>query len=76
MTVLEKMLQILSDGKPHPRSELFDCMEDALGETSTIRVHLCRLRKQLEPKHETISRIQFNGQVYYQHVRLMASPYR
>jgi hypothetical protein len=72
----ERILTALSDGLPHSIAELRGCLGDELALSVTLRVHLTNLRKILRPKGEDISFHRLAGVGYYQHVRLVGSPYK
>ena len=64
------ILQVLSDGRPHPRADLHACCEAT--EVVNVRVHVSLLRKKLRDKGEDIVYVKMRG---YQHVRLLSNPY-
>lgn len=69
------LLEALSDGKAHSRQDLIRLLDsDGLMSASTLRVHICSLRKKL-PAGEAILPTLVNRKSSYQHVRLLASPY-
>lgn len=71
--IQQSMLKVLSDGRPHTREELHACCGPSSMET--IRFHVYQLRKILNQKGESIVCIVNNRKAYYQHVRLLVSPY-
>lgn len=70
----KRILQVLSDGQPHSRYELKDCLNDELVEMRVLAVHLSKLRKAL-PTGETIVCELFKRGIHYRHVRLITNPY-
>ena len=74
-TVRQKIMEVLSDGFPHPREELHACLWDELAEKTTIQQHISDLRKVLNPKGEDITFFMSGGVGYYEIRRLVASPY-
>lgn len=71
-----RMLELLSDGEPHSKEELGACLYDELTDADQqVKVQIFRLRKRL-PASEDIRCRRHNGSTTYQHVRIMANPYR
>jgi len=70
----KKMLEILSDGRPHRRKELHACCGPS-SERGTVYRHVSSIRTKLKPKGENIVCVLLNRSVHYQHVRLLQSPY-
>jgi len=68
----EALLAVLSDGKPHDRSELLSAM-DKLTDFKTVRVHISNIRKKLRPRGEEIVCEYANRRTFYRHVRLLPS---
>lgn len=68
--VRAKMLRLLSDGEPHPVSELHElCLPSG---RKAVRTNILALRKALPPGEAILCTIR-NRKTYYQHVRLLAS---
>lgn len=67
------ILTVLSDGKPHLRQELVDCLDDPLADRLTLKPVLYRLRKKLRPQGQEIVAVLQNMRVHYRHVRLLHS---
>ncbi len=67
------ILNVLSDGRPHLRQELIDCLDDPLADRLTLKPVLYRLRKKLRPKGQDIKAVLQNMRVHYMHVRLLHS---
>ena len=66
------MLDVLADGMPHTRQELFACLQDDLSPLRNIRAHITFLRKKLAPHGQNIICELYAGKVCYRHVRLLA----
>ena len=64
-----RILEVLSDGKAHPRKELIEAI-DELAEKSTLKVHLSNLRKKLLNNGQNVLCTLVNRGICYQHVRL------
>ena len=73
--VQKKILEALSDGRPHTPQDLFKCLSDEMGSPATVAVHITGIRKKLRPKGQDISCETINRQAYYRHVRLLSSHY-
>lgn len=70
--VQAKMLQVLSDGKPHTKEELHACLHDDLGNMSNIRAHLTAINKQLRQSEQEIVCISIGSlAVRYRWVKLL-----
>lgn len=50
----QRIMDLLSDGQPHGRTELHGCLRDSLSEVQTIENHISHLRKVLRPRGEDI----------------------
>lgn len=78
-TVQEKMLEVLSDGLPHTRDELFACLYEQDAPIRNIGPHLAALRKKLASQGQTIVCEQLSDarglmtRRAYRHVRLLVS---
>lgn len=70
-----KILQLLSDGKPHTREEIHALLIDELCQIEMVSVHISRIRKHLRPKGEEIICELANRRIHYRHVRLLPSAY-
>lgn len=68
----QALINLLSDGHPHTRSELHDlCGPSSL---KNVRCHLSMIRKKLPRGEDIVCRI-VNRRICYQHVRLIGSAY-
>lgn len=73
MTVPDKILYALSDGKRHPVSELLELIKPS--GVPALHVQISQLRKRLRSKGEDIVCVRRGYQSCYQHVRLLHDPY-
>ena len=48
------MLKVLSDGMPHSKAELHECLPDELGPMKNISRHLGEIRKALRPRGQDV----------------------
>ncbi len=71
----QRIVDVLSDGKPHRKQELVSCLWDELGNSSTVAVHICAIRKLLPPGEDIVCVVRYQS-AYYQHIRLLRSPYK
>ncbi len=69
-----RILNVLSDGLAHHKTELHGCLNDELGPVSNIQMHISNMRKKLLPKGENIICELSNRRIFYRHVRLLRSP--
>ena len=67
------MLEILSDGKLHTREELKTCCGPC--SMPAIKYHLVNIRKKLKKRCEDVVCVRARYGFFYQHVRLLDSPY-
>lgn len=68
----QRILDILSDGMPHHRSELHRCLNDDMSSTKVLRGHIYLLREKLLKRGENILCEYFKGSFMYRHVRLIS----
>jgi hypothetical protein len=68
-----KMLEVLSDGRPHQKTELHACLSDDLAQMSALTPHLVAIRKMLRLQGEEVVCEFINRQRLYRHVRLLPS---
>ncbi len=66
-----KMLAVLSDGMPHGKEELHECLWDREGTVDNIRMHISNMRKKLERHGHTIVCVTLWRKAFYRHVRLL-----
>jgi len=45
----KRLMDVLSDGMPHHKEELWACIDDELSGENTLRVHMTNLRNKLRP---------------------------
>ena len=70
----QRILDLLSDGQPHPREELLECIDDELSNPHNLPNHLCLLRKRLPADHDIICQL-LRNKIHYRHVRLLTCTY-
>ena len=70
----QALLQLLSDGQPHPRKDLIACLGDSLADRFTLNRALKNLRPKLRTRPEDIiCELKHKG-IHYRHVKLLAPP--
>lgn len=70
-----RMLEVLSDGYPHTRLELFACCGDQLSDArSTVLVHIANIRKKIRPIGEDIDCCIKNRKIHFRHIRMLKNP--
>lgn len=69
----KRMLELLSDGKPHTRKEMHGCLWDEHSELTAIQIHISKIRHKLLTKGETIICELSGYRICYRHVRLINS---
>lgn len=69
-----RIIQLLSDGLPHKRDDVFAaCIEDDLATVTALQLHISNLRPHLRARGEDIVCVVRGYVHFYQHVRLLAS---
>jgi hypothetical protein len=68
-----RMLEVMSDGLPHSRDELWKCLADQLSKRQAIRPALSRLRIKLREIGEEVVCELHKQTIYYRHIRLITS---
>jgi hypothetical protein len=71
----QRILKILSDGRPHSITELRTALNDELAVRCALKVHICHIRKKLRPIGQDIL-FEITGKIdgtyySYRHVRLL-----
>ncbi len=69
-----RMLAVLQDGRPHKKSELWECIGDSVASYSTIKVHICFIRRKLRPLGQDIVCEFRHKMIYYRQVRMLNPP--
>lgn len=70
-SVQVRMLDVLKDGKPHTKEELFACLEDDMATMKAIRKHISLIRTQLRTIGEDVV-CEFHARRFkYRHVRIL-----
>ncbi len=67
----ERMLKILSDGKPHSKAELHGCVYT--GALDNVGKHVSNIRKKILPLGQDIALKLIRRKLHYQHVIIMNS---
>jgi hypothetical protein len=67
----QRIYDLLSDGRMHQRKELEACLNDDMAGQSTLRFHICVMRRKLRPIGENIASTILDQRTYYQHVRFI-----
>lgn len=68
-----RILDLLRDGLPHRREEVFACLDDDLAQMDAIYPHVCRLRRKLQEHGQDILAVTTGRRTLYQQVRLLNS---
>lgn len=64
------IMERLSDGQPHTRRELHECLPDDLGALGNIKTHISNIRKKL-PRAEEIVCVLHKRTICYRHVMVL-----
>jgi hypothetical protein len=67
----QRIIDLLSDGMPHDRYEIFGCLDDNLSKLSAIWFHMSSIRRVVRPRGEDILCVLFDRKIHYQHVKLL-----
>lgn len=73
--IQQRMLVVLSDGRPHSREELRQCLADDLAQAASVSYHIALIRRALRPQGQDLICEYDRRRRFYRHVRLLASPY-
>lgn len=65
-----KLLQVLSDGKPHTKQELHACLPDDLSQVRAVARHISAMRKNLPPNQDIVC-VFWRRKWCYQHICLL-----
>jgi len=68
----QRIMDVLRDGEPHRREELWACLEDPLASIQNIRPHLTAMRKVLRPRGEDVLCVWVNRRFCYRWVRILS----
>jgi len=72
----KKIVNLLSDGLPHTREEVHDCLWDEEAPLTAIQMHISRIRAKIRPRGEEIVCELRHRTIHYRHVRLLDDPYK
>lgn len=70
--IQQRIIELLSDGMPHDRSEVLKCIGDPLADYANLYPHISYLRTKLVQKGEWIVYEAYRGSLMYRHVKLIA----
>jgi hypothetical protein len=70
--IQQRMIAVLSDGRPHTRKELHACLWDEKAKLSSICFHLSLIRSKLRTQGQDILCEWYNKSFHYRHVRLLS----
>lgn len=73
--IQQRMLQVLSDGLPHSREAMLECLQDDQCSLTGHLAHLTAIRKVLRLKGEDVLCEYRQRRPFYRHVRLLPSAY-
>ena len=65
------MIDVLADGQPHFKKELFDCIEDPEAGPGAVAAHLHLLRKKLRPMGEDVICELKKNRFMYRRIRIV-----
>lgn len=71
----KRLLEVLGDDRPHPKSALMECLADDLATQKLLFQHLVLLRKKLREQGLDIATIKIAEHTSFQLVRLLDNPY-
>lgn len=66
--VERRILEVLSDGKDHTKTELHGCLNDDMGPKSNVSVHVFNIRKKIQPHGQDIVCVYYKRKWLYRHV--------
>ncbi len=71
----QRILQVLSDGKPHHKSEFYECLFDdmSVDKNKAVTNHVLRIREKLRVDgYDIVCSLRYRKS-YYTHVRLLST---
>jgi len=66
----QRIMDLLSDGKPHCKDELQKCLSDELAGDTAVGFHLTAIRKVLSKRNEGVLCVLVNRKIAYRYVAL------
>ncbi len=70
--IQRRILELLSDGLPHERYEVLECLGDSEASLNALRRHIRKCRDALERYgHTVICELRDGRRIFYRHVRLL-----
>lgn len=67
----QRIIKLLSDGMPHPREDLLECMLDPMGNYVALTSHIVRLRRKVRTLNQEIVCELRRGAIYYRQIILL-----
>lgn len=67
----QKIIDTLADGYPHQAQHLIACLDDSEGSITTLRAHICNIRKKLRATPYAIVCEVVHRKAYYRKVQLV-----
>lgn len=67
-----RIVQCLSDGRPHKKEELLALLDDPLSDITVLRVHISEIRKLL-PRSQDIVCVARQNTTMYRHMKVLIS---
>ena len=64
----QKIMNLLSDGEPHGKIDIYNCLPYELGQLNSVHRHLTHIRRKLKPKGEGILCVIVNRKLAYRYV--------
>jgi hypothetical protein len=68
-----RIIKLLSDGLPHKKKEIHECLYDDMGRLNNIQQRISMIRKKLRPIGQDIICELIGYSIQYRHVRLLRS---
>jgi hypothetical protein len=69
----QRIMKALSDGRPHHRDDILDCLLDPMAQRYNVYNHISKIRSKLRPHHHDILCVLRQGTIFYQHVILLCA---
>lgn len=68
----QRIIDLLSDGLPHDRKELLECLNDRLANYNSLAAAIMRLRPKVRELNQEIVTEHYQGCIAYRHVILLS----
>src|SRR5258708_6545234 len=69
--IQKRILDLLADGLPHPRKDVWECLQDQLAPRTSVAPHIFFIRAKLRQLGQDIITETTGKAIFYRHVRFL-----